>query len=127
MRPIDADALKEAFLNHSCTEFEIKNKCRAEENVIALIDNVPTVEDNEPTLNESIAFNNGYELGKSERPQGEWENEHELSCGRILKLRINVIEHKCKKCKHWSIKWAGTIPDNFCSHCGADMRGENNG
>ena len=41
---ISRSALKEAFLNHSCTEFEIKNKCRADENVIALIDNAPTVE-----------------------------------------------------------------------------------
>ena len=61
-----------------------------------------------------------------EPSKGEWEYEHELSCGRILKLRINVVEHKCNKCKHWSIKWAGTIPDNYCSHCGADMRGEGN-
>lgn len=62
-----------------------------------------------------------------ERPQGEWEESHIYSCGKILKGRNDVIEHKCSVCKRWSIKWDGTIPDNFCSHCGADMRGDNNG
>lgn len=40
-----------------------------------LLLNAPAVEDNEPTLNESIAFNNGYELGKSERLKGGAKNE----------------------------------------------------
>ena len=104
-----------------------------------LIDNAPTVE---PCSNckdrqdaEYIRHGSSWEelqalrkfKADNERPKGEWEYEHELSCGRILKLRLNVVEHKCNKCKHWSIRWAGTIPDNFCSHCGADMRGEDNG
>ena len=58
---------------------------------------------------------------KVERLKGEWKEEHELSCGRILKLRINVVEHKCNNCNRWSIKWAGTIPENFCPNCGAKM------
>ena len=59
-----------------------------------------------------------------ETPKGEWEDSHIYSCGKILKGRNDVIEHKCSVCKRWSIKWDGTIPDNYCSHCGADMRGE---
>ena len=59
-----------------------------------------------------------------ERPKGEWEESHVFSCGSILKTRSNVIEHKCNKCHKWSIKWMGTIPDNYCSNCGADMRGD---
>ena len=50
MRLIDADELIENFLNHCRTEFEIKNCCMANENVIAIIQNAPTVE----------------------RPKGEW-------------------------------------------------------
>lgn len=58
-----------------------------------------------------------------ERPQGEWEESHIFSCGNILRMGINVIEHKCKNCGRWSIKWVGTIPDNFCSNCGSKIKG----
>ena len=51
MRLIDADKLIKSYLDHCRTEFEIKNCCMADENVINIIDNAPTVE---------------------ERPQGEW-------------------------------------------------------
>ena len=73
------------------------------------------------------AFDVAIEALKTERPKGEWEDSHIYSCGKILKGRNDVIEHKCSVCKRWSIKWDGTIPDNYCSHCGADMRGDNNG
>lgn len=58
-----------------------------------------------------------------ERPQGEWEESHIISCGNILRMGINVIEHKCKDCGRWSIQWDRTIPDNFCSNCGAKIKG----
>ena len=57
-----------------------------------------------------------------ERPQGEWEENHIFSCGKILRMQLDVIEHKCKNCGRWSIKWVGTIPDNFCSYCGASIK-----
>ena len=44
MRLIDADELIENYLNHCRTEFEIKNCCMVNENVIAIIDNAPTIE-----------------------------------------------------------------------------------
>lgn len=54
MRLIDADELIKSYLDHNRTEFEIKNCCMANENVIAIIVNAPTIE---------------------ERPQGECEYE----------------------------------------------------
>ena len=111
MRLIDADKLQEEH---------IKDYGKR----LLLIDVAPTVE--AFTKDDMAgAYDEGYGCGSHEnKTKGEWEKKHELSCGRILKLRINVVEHKCNKCKHWSIKWAGTIPDNYCSHCGADMRGD---
>ena len=44
IRLIDANELIKNYLNHCLTEFESKNKCMADENVIAIIDNAPTVE-----------------------------------------------------------------------------------
>lgn len=57
MRLIDADKLTESYLNHCRTEFEITNCCMANENVLAIIQNAPTIE----------------------RPQGEWNN-HTVAC-----------------------------------------------
>lgn len=70
-------------------------------------------------LKNAVANGKPYE----ERPQGEWEESHIFSCGNILRMGINVIEHKCKNCGRWSIKWVRTIPDNFCPNCGAQMVG----
>lgn len=70
-------------------------------------------------------FNDGYDTRREAEiiPQGEWEESHILSCGNILRMGMNVIEHKCKNCGRWSIKWVRTIPDNFCSNCGAKIKG----
>ena len=61
-------------------------------------------------------------LASIERPQGEWIESHICSCGKILRMGMDVIEHKCKNCGRWSIKWARTIPDSFCSNCGAKIK-----
>ena len=58
-----------------------------------------------------------------DRPQGEWEESHIVSCGTILRMQYDVVEHKCKSCGRWSIQWRGTITDRYCSNCGADMKG----
>lgn len=72
MRLINADELKadlhKWFPQASLEGIEAKTLFAQ---ILADIDNAPTVDTNEPTLNESIAFHNGYELGKSERPQGD--------------------------------------------------------
>lgn len=88
-------------------------------------DKVPEESQTADALHCEVYFNIGGWSG--ERKKGEWEDSHIYSCGKILKGRNDVIEHKCSVCKRWSIKWDGTIPDNYCSHCGADMRGEDNG
>lgn len=43
IRPIDGTELMKVFLGHTRTEFEIKNKCMTDENVIAMIQNAPTL------------------------------------------------------------------------------------
>ena len=107
---ISRSALKEAFLNHSCTEFEIKNKCRTDENVLALIDNALTVHG-------IVAF--------VERPKGEWEvlKGHYFTGGGDPVLI-------CPFCHSEESKHMGGIEFpviwNFCPNCGADMRGKTN-
>lgn len=66
-------------------------------------------------------YDRGIEKGKNERPTGKWIESHEVSCGKILQMRSNVIEHKCNSCNRWAIRWAGTISDNFCPSCGERM------
>lgn len=61
-------------------------------------------------------------LASNERLQSEWVESHICSCGKILRMGMDVIEHKCKNCGRWSIKWARTIPDSFCSNCGAKIK-----
>jgi len=69
-------------------------------------------------------YNHGYKQAERDlkRPQGEWIETHIVSCGKILQMRQNIVEHKCKSCGRWSIQWCGTITDRYCSYCGADMR-----
>ena len=87
MRLIDADALIKSYLDHCRTEFEIKNCCMASENVLAIIQNAPTVEPQKivtipPELIEKLAscvvnivgnidWEKAIEAYKA-RPQGEW-------------------------------------------------------
>jgi hypothetical protein len=61
-RLIDADELKKCAIPCEIHNGALTDMCVP----LYQIDNAPTVEQNEPTLNESIAFHNGYELGKTE-------------------------------------------------------------
>lgn len=88
-----------------------------------IIDNAPTVEPICPYLSDDEVKQPCIQA-PCERPKGEWIESHIVSCGKVLQLRADILEHKCNKCERWSIKWAGTIPDNFCSNCGAKMGGE---
>lgn len=97
MRLINADDLIKAFLNHCCTEFEIKYKCRSDENVLALIVNAPTVE---------------------ERPKGKWIQLHE---------GLSLYYHICSNCRTTPLELEEyEVLSDFCPHCGADMRGNDN-
>ena len=113
MRLGDLDALKEAFAEYGEKAKFTQGACQQ------LINNAPTIIKAE-YIEQYIE---GLIDGRN-RPQGEWEESHIFSCGKILLTRMDVIEHKCSHCGRWSIKWFRTIPDNFCSHCGADMRGD---
>lgn len=124
MRLIDADELK--YKNIAEVNGKLTYVLTAEE-----IDNAPPVEPtfkpiaevkfDKKQLQEIVDKAKAEVLASVERPQGEWEESHIFSCGKILRMGMNVIEHKCKNCGRWSIKWVGTIPDNYCSNCGAQM------
>ena len=115
MRLINADALKKDI----DTEWLTPQTKMA---FFKIIDNAPTVEQNKPTLNESIAFNNGYELGKSERPQGEWIKVKEERMSIDMSGEI-VTRYKCSKCERVIATFPSKLADYypFC-HCGADMQ-----
>lgn len=85
----------------------------------SLIDNVQTVEGEILTKE---AYSDLCLRASKERPQGEWEESHIFSCGKILRMQLDVIEHKCRNCGRWSIEWVRSIPDNFCPNCGAEMK-----
>ena len=67
---------------------------------ISLIDNAPTVE----IPCNQIIWEQGYECGKNERPQGEWV---EFEGG-----------YRCSNCDDIEV-----YTPNFCPNCGADMKG----
>jgi hypothetical protein len=58
---------------------------------------------------------------EEQRPKSRWVESTPMSCGSILRWRLNVIEQKCESCGRWSVKWETTIPSNYCSYCGAKM------
>lgn len=102
MRLIDADKLRKSFKNHPlCNDVWLQYSRE-------LIDNAPTVE-----LTEEQAIDKLHETGwlprhdkeMTERPQGEW-----------------IGGMKCSVCGEFS-----NDTGNFCSNCGADMRGDKNG
>ena len=130
MRPIDADALKEAFYNRKRTPDDMKYLRVPAELVYQFIENAPTLgyEDGilsvENATRRAIeledAYNNGwsdgFSDGENERPKGEWiiTGEEQGALGITYKIR------KCNKCG-W--EHSLVISDNFCPNCGADMRG----
>lgn len=100
MRPIDADELIKSYLDHKRTEFEIKNCCMANENVIAIISNAPTVFDDK-------AYSDGYAQGTCdcehahERPQGEYVD--------ISKLRLMTVEECAGHTIDYAMGWKACI------------------
>lgn len=110
MRLIDANALKEALnFVYDCAYIDSKSKEGIVSDIIAEIDNAPTVKT-------YCYFCGQTEHGQIEdRPQGEWiiTGEEQGALGIIYKMR------KCNKCG-----WENSllIPRNFCPNCGAKMR-----
>ena len=83
-----------------------------------LIDNAPTVE----IPCNQIIWEQGYECGKNERPQGEWiMQRHDLdgcfytcsNCGRMIRVPLFIDDPEDNETlSHYP----------FC-HCGAKMKG----
>lgn len=146
MRLIDADELIKSYLDHNRTEFEIKNCCMANENVIAIIQNAPTVADrteevlslqntiaklvrgiaeNAPTveLTEEQAIDKLHETGWLIRHDKEMtERPH----GKWMPNKV-AFYWVCSEC---GAEVRSNIAEvyltehtlNFCPNCGADMR-----
>lgn len=60
------------------------------------------------------AFDEGYEKGKADRPQGKWMHDDS-----------SPVAYRCTACntlQHWSVIQNGRY--HFCPNCGADMRKE---
>ena len=110
MRTIDADDLKETF------DVTVFNDYDDYKRALRIIDDAPTVHNPNCDICEdkakqySSGFQDGYMTGK-ERPKYEWDYFAEEVCG----IRITG---ECPNCKQ------RRIIDNFCSSCGADMRGK---
>lgn len=109
---ISREALIEAITSETKNEFEFICLSR----LFEIIDNAPTVE--YPFYQE--AYQTGYEEGKNERPQGEWENDSDNlpicnKCGEIALQRIFV------KMPHL-IQDVRMVRSNYCPNCGAKMQ-----
>ena len=77
--------------------------------VLRLIDNAPTV----TVDNYAMGYQDGVRKVLSKRPQGEWI--------KIDPYPLQMHEFKCSECGYET----DDCTDNFCSYCGARMRGEN--
>lgn len=69
----------------------------------------------------SRGYDDGYRRAQSifERPQGEWIDEGQYAEGH------SEHAYSCKNCGYHIIELPNTIFENqFCKHCGADMRGK---
>lgn len=91
------------------------------------IEALPTVQPDEEALEN--AYNHGYTAaeaefhkGQPERIKGRWQ-----ICGKDAKGHSDTFE--CSECG-CLVSYAYYVPDcdyQFCPHCGADMRGEEDG
>ena len=102
-RLIDANKLKKATEKYTdCANIDCINCFRE------LIDNAPTVEPTYQMPKDYIKNKLDYS-----RPQGEWIFMCGVTCGGY---------YKCNKCGE-----VERAEKNFCSNCGAKMRGDDNG
>ena len=56
----------------------------------------------------------------------QWTERSFMSCGKILRYRCNVVEHKCSKCNRWALTWFGTNKYEYCPNCGERMENVSN-
>lgn len=117
MRLIDADAVKEIFLQDRCGDNFLPKHF-----VISTIDDAPTIEYSKNSLDYDYGFAEGLRRGKEKyekRPKGKWileETDYDDGGNNL---------YKCNNCHH-SDTHSGTTEVPYCWYCGADMRDENN-
>ena len=113
VRLIDANALKEIFLQDRCGDNFLPKHF-----VIATIDEAPTVEQEVYITGTDYDFYiRGYKEGRKdfERPKGEWiEVKDAFGWATYYHWDCPFCKTKCGKIS------------NFCPECGADMRGKKN-
>ena len=69
------------------------------------------------------AFDEGYEKGKADRPQGEWIDEADK-----YDASFGIHDYRCSNCNSYADEYIGghewytAGKPNFCPYCGADMR-----
>ena len=68
------------------------------------------------------AFDEGYEKGKADRPQGEWKGYNADKGGDWLRDDGTPVFLVCDKC-YGTVINNGSAHWNFCPNCGARMKG----
>ena len=109
MRLGDLDALKAFLIKHK--EDYLGDFQSGVDFCLKTIDDIPT---EGRTFIEG--YNVGFEMGKTERPKGEWIIDgHHIRCNKYNEYMCAQDREGCN------------IPNNYCPNCGVDMRGEDNG
>lgn len=110
-RYIDADALREKVLYHADTMNHAGNheQAKAFNYCLCMIDDMPTADVVPMDFHNKVLE---IEIKKQ-------ENLVDVKRGRW-------IDHKCSLCEFEPYNPSGLDTFNFCSNCGADMRGGNN-
>lgn len=114
MRLIDADALKKAITEHCRSEMECLNHFWYDENIIALLDNAPTVEAVSLEHHNKIKgildneIKSLVDILDKERPQGKWGKWviSEIRCPNCLEYFLTdcYSKEELKKCPNCGAK-----------------------
>ena len=121
-RLIDANALKDLFLQDHCGDNFLPKHY-----VIATIDNAPTIKSavvpvceikfEKEQLQECVDKAKAEVLANIERPQGEW---------KLIRVADHCGIHDSFVCPFCNYE-REYRKKNFCEECGADLRGDDNG
>ena len=110
---ISREALKKAITEHCRSEAECLNHFWYDENIVALIDNAPTVAKDYDT-----GYQDGLEDGLNDiRPQGEWKLLYKGDESHCANYECSI----CQREIYFDTKTESLTDYPFC-HCGADMR-----
>lgn len=116
MRLIDVDALMPLFIEKAYT-MKDRHGVKLGEEWLLNYNDIQEVIDNAPIVcndNYSMGYQDGVKKVLSERPTGEWIDEGQYAEGH------SEHYYRCSECGGHIIELR---VDDFCKHCGADMRG----